>query len=175
MYAEAILLPYNLSIHQGGSNILSQSRVKERVNVPDCIEDTKSLKHDSKAKSQEKSGSNAIGVNLNTRKCIVQCHICCLSQQRFGDKQNGRDLLTPLPASLMMRELSTKSSESNRQNLFCATIEGQCNHKQVEGKVEKILLTVNWRSVEYSQVYFHKQNPSLEYYMIFFCFVANYY
>lgn len=153
MYVEAILLPYHLVIHQGGSNILSESGVQERVNVPDCIEDIKSLRHDFKEKCEEKCGSNAMDVNLKKRRCIVQCHICCFSQQRFGDKQNGRHLLTPLPASLMMRESSIISSESSRQNLSCATTEGQCNHKQVEGKVERILLTLNWRSVEYSQVH----------------------
>lgn len=166
MYVEAILLPYHLFIHQGGSNILTQSAVQERVNVLDWIEDTKSRRHDSKEKSEEKCGSNAIDVPLNNRRCIVQCHISCLSQQRFGGKQNGRHLLTPLPASLMMRESSAISSESSRQNLSCATIEGQCNHKQAEGKVERILLTMNWRSVEYSQVHIHKQNPSLELFMI---------
>lgn len=151
-----MLLPYNLLIHQdddASSTTLvpplqnfdfSSSKMQGAIGSPNHVpaHETHKLEQLGGIKA------HAHGSILADSGCLIECCVCCLVEQRFGPTKSAGQPCCTMSGSLVTRGCSVFTSTSGS---YCATKEEHWASLS-EAKLQKIVLAVNWRSIEISQV-----------------------
>ncbi|XP_024391259.1 uncharacterized protein [Physcomitrium patens] len=154
--AEAVLLPYNLLIHQDNdacSDIPNSPLQTFDLNLSGAHGATEISNHADalqlhKLKELGDNTTCAHGSFLPVSGCLIDCYVCCLVEQHPGPKNYGSQSFCTLPASLVARICSARTSLSGS---YCATKEEHWARLS-EAKLQKVVLAINWKSLEISQV-----------------------
>lgn len=76
--------------------------------------------------------------------CLIECSVCCLVKQSSGLRNSAVQPSRTLLASLVSRGCSSSTPICGSKEKHWAAIS--------EAEPQKVLLAVNWRSIEMSQV-----------------------
>lgn len=151
-----MLLPYNLLIHQDSdvcSTILvpplqnfdfSSRRVQGAIESPDVV--ATHQRH----RLEQLGGikTHAYGSTFANSRCLTECSVRCLVEQRSGLKKFSVQPYCTLSASLVARGCSVRAPISGS---YCVTKEEHWARLS-ESELQKIVLAFNWRSIDISQV-----------------------
>lgn len=153
---EVVLLPYSLLIHQDNDacndtlNPPSQNHDFNSSKVQGAITVSNHVVASHRRRLEELRGTRTHAPDsiLAQSGCVIECCVRCLVEQSSGLTTSYVQSSCSLSASLFTRGCSARTSISGS---YCATKEEHWATLS-EAKLQKVVLSVGWRAIEFSQV-----------------------